>query len=346
MTLEYRTVNGGAVGADGGLTGMVTPFGVETVIGDLKRGGFREEIAPGTFTKTLQERAVVLIHNHDTAMPMASTAVPEGQEGHLSLTQESDGFRACAPQPIDTTYTGDVRKLANAGILGMSFGFEVTKDDWFTDDGRAANPQAGTKRVIREVKLHEVTTTAFPAYASTMGTVSARDAISAARRAPEARAAMASYADVDTCGECGATSQYGSYCSGCGEPMTSPKTQNAFCSSCGADLSDSERGSHVCAETRDVDPLAAADAALDAAFECIRDVDRNALPAEINQFIDLAGAALKSVSGAMTDAGIPDPDHPNGNEYETEAGSATSDDENERADLALLDMHIRLDAEI
>jgi len=49
--IEYRTVNGGAVGADGALRGMVTPFGVETVIGDLKSNGFREEVAPGTFTQ-------------------------------------------------------------------------------------------------------------------------------------------------------------------------------------------------------------------------------------------------------------------------------------------------------
>lgn len=331
--IEYRTVGGGTVGADGGLTGMVTPFSVETVIGDLKRGGFKEEVAPGTFTKTLQERAVVLIHNHNTAMPMASTAVPAGQEGHLSLTQEGDGLRANAPQPIDTTYTSDVRKMAKAGILGMSFGFEVTKDDWFDDQGRASNDKVGIKRVIREVKLHECTTTAFPAYTSTMGSVSARDSINAARGIEATRAAKASYQDVDTCGECGATSQYGAFCSGCGEPMVAPASQGSlYCSQCGG-LVDGDREAHVCKESRTVS--AEVDATLDAAFKEIVSVDRNALPAEVNQFIDLASAALKLASADLKDSGIPDPDKPNGNDYNSEAGSATSDDDERDQDLAL-----------
>lgn len=340
--IEYRTVTGGVEGDGNTLNGMVTPFNTATMIGDVKRGGFEEEIAPGTFTKTLKERSVVLIHNHDTAMPMASTVVPDGEEGHLSLTQGSDGFWARA-LPLDTTYASDVRKASK--ILGMSFGFEVTKDDWFDAQGRASNPQTGTKRIIREVKLHEVSTTAFPAYGSTMGTVSARDSISAARRGPQERAAKGSYADLDTCGECGSEDQYGSYCSGCGESMNSPKAHpEAFCSTCGSDLGD-ERASHVCAkESRTVS--AEVDAALDAAFSGITGVDRNALPAEVNQFIDLASAALKLASADMTESGIPDPDHPNGNDYDTEAGPATSDDENERADNALFAMHLRLSTEL
>jgi HK97 family phage prohead protease len=295
---------------------MVTPFGVETTIGDLKRGGFKEEIAPGTFTKTLSERAVVLIHNHDTAMPMASTAVPDGEDGHLSLTQEPNGFMARA-FPLDTTYANDVRKATK--ILGMSFGFEVTKDDWFDSEGRASNPQAGTKRVIREVKLHEVSTTAFPAYTSTMGTVSARDTINAARGVESTRAAKASYEDLETCAECGATSQYGKYCGDCGEPMGSPTHSSDFCTSCGSEIDDSSRASHVCAkETRTVS--AEIDAALDAAFSGITGVDRNALPAEVNQFIDLASAALKLASADLKDSGIPDPDNPNGNDYSPDDG--------------------------
>lgn len=335
--IEYRSVTGATTGPDGALTGMVTPFGVETTIGDLKRGGFKEEIAPGTFTKTLSERAVVLIHNHDTAMPMASTAVPDGEDGHLSLTPDTSGLQARA-MPFDTTYANDVRKASK--ILGMSFGFEVTKDDWFDSQGRASNPQVGIKRVIREVKLHEVSTTAFPAYGSTMGTVSARDSINAARGVEGTRAAKATYGDVDTCGECGATSQYGQYCGSCGEPMVPPQASSLFCTQCGATVDDASRASHVCAkETRTVS--AEIDAALDAAFAGITGVDRNALPAEVNQFIDLASAALKLASADLKDSGTPDPDNPNGNVY-AEAGSATSDDEDaERAsDFALVDKAI------
>jgi len=274
---------------------------------------------------------------------MASTAIPDGEEGHLSLSQERDGFWAEAPQPIDTTYTSDVRKLAKTGILGMSFGFEVTKDDWFDDQGRSSNAQIGAKRIIREVKLHEVSTTAFPAYGSTMGTVSARDSVNAARGIEATRAAKAGYADLETCGECGAEGQYGAFCSGCGEAMTAPASQGTlYCSQCGSLVDDGDRDAHVCKETRTVS--AEVDATLDAAFKEIESVDRNALPAEVNQFIDLASAALKLASADLKDSGTPDPDKPNGNDY-SEAGSATSADESERADMALLAEHIRLMAE-
>lgn len=311
MTIEYRTVNGTTVDPNGGLRGMVTPFGVETVIGDLKRGGFKEEIAPGTFTKTLQERAVVLIHNHDTAMPMASTSVPDGEEGHLTLSQERDGFWADTPEPFDTGYSRDVRKVAK--ILGMSFGFEVTKDDWFDSQGRASNPQVGVKRIIREVKLHEVSTTAFPAYGTTMGTVSARDTVNAARGVEQTRAAVATYADLYVCAECGATDQYGSYCSACGEPMSTSKPSGDFCTSCGQSL-EGERDSHVCKETRD-DPDGDEYAAMREAIQLISD-----------------GRPDDAVT--VLQACLPDDN--------TGAGPTTSVDDDERADMALFAEYNRL----
>lgn len=182
--IEYRTVGGSAAASEGVLNGLVTPFNIWTNIGDVKRGGFKERISPGTFAKTLQERDVVLINNHDTGQPMARTSVKDGP-GSLSLTEDSSaGLRARAI-PVDTSYARDVMALAEAGVVrGMSFGFEVIKDSWTDDEGRASNAQVGTQRTIHEVRLFEVTTTAFPAYETTE--LSARDAISAAR---EGRAA-------------------------------------------------------------------------------------------------------------------------------------------------------------
>jgi HK97 family phage prohead protease len=232
MAIEYRAAPGIASESNGYLEGMVTPFNTEIVIGDLKRGGFKEEIAPGTFTKTLQERDAVLIHNHDTAMPMARSSVPEGQEGHVSFRQETDGFKASA-LPVDTSYARDVRNLAKAGILGMSFGFEVTKEDWYDDEGRESDPQKGTKRIIREVKFHEASTTAFPAYVSTMGTVSARDVVHAARSATEARAAV-------------------------------PAGTSACCPSCGVQLATEARDNTAPADTGNLEPAKTTPDELDA----------------------------------------------------------------------------------
>src|SRR5690348_2586945 len=68
-------------------------------------------------------------------------------------------------------------------------------------------------------------------------------------------------------------------------------------------------------ETRSPQGLASADATLDEAFNAIQGIDRNTLPAEVNQFIDLAAAASKVVSSDMADEGVPDPDDPNGSVY-------------------------------
>jgi HK97 family phage prohead protease len=309
MPIEYRTVAGTATAASGTLNGLVTPFNSQTTIGDLKRGGFREQIAPGAFKKTLQERGSVFLMNHNSDMPLARTDVPAGNPGHMALVEESrEGLKVTAI-PVDTSYGDDLLKLVKAGVVrGMSFGFEVVKDSWTDNDGNPSDSQRGINRTIQEVRLHEVSAVTFPAYADTK--LSARDAITAAR---DTRAAKATYSDLETCAECGATNQYGAFCGGCGEPMRSSKPSGDFCTSCGAEL-DSERDSHVCTETRSVS--AEVDAALDAAFKEIAGIDRNALPAEVNQFIDLASAALKLASADLEDEGIPDPDHPNGNDYQ------------------------------
>jgi len=423
MTIEYRSVSSAEV-SDGKLTGLVTPFGVETTIGDLKRGGFTEEIGPGAFKKTLQEQDVVLIHNHDTSMPMARMSVPAGTEGSLTLTPVADEGLRCKAIPVDTSYARDVQRLADRGILGMSFGFEVTKDRWFDNEGRASNSVQGTKRIVDEVKLHEVTTTAFPAYGTTLGTVSARDAVAAAR---ELRAPKATYADVETCGECGSTNQFGAYCSGCGSSMSSSGAQAGnFCTSCGGELDDS-RGAHECYDIRDskpygdvayadekngkypidtkthakaawayinmpknaaeyplngvtlasvknkikaalikfgvtisedhslIDPeetrdaaamddadadklhglLAGIDASLDEAMKqfCDPSVDRNSLPAAVNQGIDLVKSACGNIGEVLSVKGIPDPDKPNGNDYD-DAGRSVDVETAKRAVIA------------
>ena len=192
--IEYRAVGGSATATEGVLNGLVTPFNSWTTIGDVKRGGFKERIAPGTFAKTLQERDVVLINSHDTAQPMARTSIKDGP-GHLALLEDTDaGLRARAI-PVQTSYARDVMLLAEAGVVaGMSFGFEVIKDDWTDAEGRAMTPSTGTHRTIREVRLFEVTTTAFPAYGDT--NLTARDTINAARGVEE-RANPKPYGDVE-----------------------------------------------------------------------------------------------------------------------------------------------------
>lgn len=320
--IEYRTTLGAVEGTQGGFRGVVTPFMVWTTIGDLKRGGFKERIAPGTFAKTLQERDIVFLWNHNTDMPMARSSVPEGQMGHLSLGEnERTGLEADVPEPVDTDYAENLKKLANAGVVrGMSFGFEVIKDSWTDDQGRASDSTHGTQRTIHEVRLHEVSAVTFPAYETT--SFSARDAVNAARGVgPARRAAMATYADVDTC-ECGSTSEYGAYCSACGEPMATLKPSGDFCTSCGSAL-DGERDSHVC-ESRD-DPDGKEYAAMYQAVLLIDSGD-----------IEGARAALVACIPVVSDSADTE---------DSGAGSATPD-EDERAEMALLAEQIRIEMEM
>lgn len=427
MTLEYRTVSGEATAGDGTLDGLVTPFNTATVIGDLKRGGFNEQIAPGAFTRTLQDRDVVLLWNHDTSRPLARSSVPDG-EGSLSLREDSTaGLRATA-KPVQTGDGADLMKLVKAGVVrGMSFGFEVARDSWTDRDGNPSNASVGLNRTIHEVRLHEVSAVTFPAYPTT--SISARDQVSAAR---ENRAAKATYGDLETCGECGATGQYGAYCGGCGEPMRTSKPSGDFCTSCGGKLDTGSRSAHVCEERKgnpkpygDVDYadpkngkypldteahakaawayinmpknsgqypmngvslvsvkdaikaalikfgvkvseengarlavefrdftnphgvdmaadgqgcscLAAVDATLDSAMGQLTGINRNELPPEVNQFIDLVSGAAHLIGEHNKNSGIPDPDKPNGNSYEspTDDDSDGSDDSGDSERLA------------
>lgn len=144
------------------LTGLVTPFGTETVIGDLDYGGFYEQIAPGAFAKTLRANDVVLVVGHDLSMPLARMSA-----GNLKLWEASDGLRMEA-EPTQTSYGKDLTALARDGVVkGMSFGFRVISDSWTDGKGRPSDSYAGTRRVIQEVELYEVTATAFPAYPTT-----------------------------------------------------------------------------------------------------------------------------------------------------------------------------------
>lgn len=172
--IEYRSFGVTALMADEGkINGLAAPFNSQTMIGESP-WGFREQIAPGAFSKTLQEADVVFLYNHDSAKPLARKSA-----GTLNLRESERGLEVDA-QPNDTSYAQDLIKAIKHGdIRGMSFGFEVVKDDWTDDEGNPSDKFNGTNRYVREVKLHEVSAVTFPAY--DMTDISARDTVSAIR---------------------------------------------------------------------------------------------------------------------------------------------------------------------
>lgn len=80
------------------------------------------------------------------------------------------GLAVDADLDTEVSYVRDlIRNVEKRRITGMSFGFQVVKDDWSTEevetnDGNAAEVEV---RTIQEVKLFEVSAVTFPAYEET-----------------------------------------------------------------------------------------------------------------------------------------------------------------------------------
>lgn len=114
-----------------------------------------EEIAPGAFSKSLQERDVIAIHSHDSGR-----VVGRKNAGTLTLREDAKGLQFENPLP-DTTDGRDLAvQIGRGDIAGMSFGFRAVKQFW--DD--SVEPP---KRTITEAELYEITYTALPAYDDT-----------------------------------------------------------------------------------------------------------------------------------------------------------------------------------
>lgn len=152
---------------DGGqkFTGYASVFNTRTAIGNPLRWGFYEQVADGAFTKTLGEGDARMLIDHDSYYVVSRVSA-----GTLQLLPDARGLLTDSALDPNLSYVSDLRaNLANRNITGMSFGFQVTKDDWEdvdveTSDGNTAQVEL---RTIREVKLIEVSAVTFPAYEET-----------------------------------------------------------------------------------------------------------------------------------------------------------------------------------
>ncbi|HKY80264.1 MAG TPA: HK97 family phage prohead protease [Sphingobium sp.] len=146
--LELRSI---AEGETRTAEGYAALFNVETDIG----GYWTEIIAPGAFTKSLQERDVVALHSHDTGRVVGRTGA-----GTLTLGEDETGLAFSNDLP-DTSDGRDLAvQIERQDIPGMSFGFITRKQQW----DETIDPP---RRTILEAELFEVTYTAFPAYPDT-----------------------------------------------------------------------------------------------------------------------------------------------------------------------------------
>ena len=123
-------------------------------------GGFREQINPGAFTRTLREGGpVYALWNHDPNFVIAST-----RNGSLRLSEDKAGLRA-EMDPIDTPTIRDlvVKPIQDGLITKMSFGFSVPAGG----AEMASDKNLGPVRTLRDVDLFDVSPVTFPAYPNT-----------------------------------------------------------------------------------------------------------------------------------------------------------------------------------
>ena len=136
-------------------------------------GGFTETIQAGAFRSSLRARNdIKFLWNHDTGAVLGST-----RAGTLTLTEDERGLRVSA-HIANTSYGRDAAELVRRGdVTGFSFSFSMPArggDSWNAE---------GTERLLKSVRLHEVSLTAFPAYSGTAGTATVRGLDKIAKRA-------------------------------------------------------------------------------------------------------------------------------------------------------------------
>jgi len=124
---------------------------------------FVESIASGAFKRSLKSRNdVKFLWNHDAGEILGSTRART-----VNLIEDDRGLRVEGMLP-NTSRGRDVAELLKRGdVDAMSFGFSVPTggDTWSSD---------GSERTLKQVRLHEVSIVAWPAYTATAGTVSVR----------------------------------------------------------------------------------------------------------------------------------------------------------------------------
>lgn len=192
-----------AEGGDGWtLTGYAVTFGQETEI-DSWEGRFFEKVRQGAFRKTFREQTPVCQFDHGRhpligSIPIgAFTELYEDDQGVFVNNRITQNWLM---QPIRDA-------IAEGSITGMSFRFEVVREQWTDAQGKTVRPEEVAEllwnpgdrgplhRELIEVKCRELGPVVFPAYIGTSVSVRARDqAAELARDDAFARSVRASLA--------------------------------------------------------------------------------------------------------------------------------------------------------
>jgi HK97 family phage prohead protease len=145
------------------LFGHFAVFNKWTEINSMWEGNFMERIAPGAFADTIAERGdrikVLYDHGQDPSIGNKPLGTIE------SLSEDAKGA-AYEVRLIDTPYNRDfIIPAARANLLGASFRFRVTAEEWDNAPSASkANPAKLPERTITGAEVFEFGPVTFPAY--------------------------------------------------------------------------------------------------------------------------------------------------------------------------------------
>ncbi len=164
------------------LEGYAAVFDTPTRI-DSWEGCFDETIAKGAFKKSLRERKPVLQVNHGRSEDLPIGSIE-------SLEEDAKGLKVQA-RLFDVPDTALLRENLKAqSVNGMSFRFQVVKDEWRDAAGKIVkpedighrlyssdpgNPASILSRTLKEVRLYELGPVTYPAYPGTSAVLRSQD---------------------------------------------------------------------------------------------------------------------------------------------------------------------------
>jgi hypothetical protein len=164
-SIELRAADEGADGP-GTLVGYASVFNSRSE--DL--GGFVEQIAPGTFTRSIGMPDIFACPDHDESV---RTVLGCTDARTLILSQDDRGLRFENPLPDTTTGRDIAVSAARGDVKKMSFAFRATLDEW---DMRSDPPL----RTVKDADLYHIAYVLRPAYTSTSAALRSLEAARAA----------------------------------------------------------------------------------------------------------------------------------------------------------------------
>jgi HK97 family phage prohead protease len=116
---------------------------------------FREQIAPGAFSESIQTDDIRALFNHDPNIVLG-----RNKAGTLTLTEDEAGLRM-EILPPETGLARDLLiSIERGDVTQASFAFQTIDDEIRTIDGEET-------RILKKVRLYDVSPVTYPFYEAT-----------------------------------------------------------------------------------------------------------------------------------------------------------------------------------